>query len=56
MTDSAATEYGSTLVRPGYDGSWSTSSCTSGRIRSASGMSERSESAPRSWKRAISML
>ncbi len=56
MTDAAITEYGRTLVRPGYVAYWSTSSCTCGRMRSASGMSERSLSAPRSMKRAISML
>ncbi|MBA8806718.1 hypothetical protein FHX71_000660 [Promicromonospora sukumoe] len=56
MTDSAATENGSTLVRPGNVAYWSASCCTSGRMRPASGMSERSLSAPRSMKRAISML
>jgi hypothetical protein len=56
MTPAAASEYGSTLVRPGYFAYCSESLVMAAGMRRAAGRSDRSESTPRSMYRASSRL
>lgn len=56
MTPAAASEYGSTLVRPGYVAYCLASWATLPVMRRAAGRSDTSESTPRSMYRASSRL